>query len=69
MALKELMDEVLRQVYCLAVRSSVDLRNSSGLDLGSTIGRCTVARTPLERLPRTPPERSCVCYRMRRPRR
>ena len=39
MALKELMDELLRQVYCLAVRSSADLGNRSSLDLGSTIGR------------------------------
>ena len=54
---------------CRTVRSIGDLGNPSGLDLGSTIGRYTVARTPLEYLPRTPLERSCVCYRMRPPRR
>ena len=53
---------------CRIVRSSGDLGNRSSLDLGSTIGRKTVARTPLQQLPRTPLEPSYV-YGMRRPRR
>ena len=39
MASQDLMDEVLRQVYCIVVRSSADLGNRSSLDIGSTIGR------------------------------
>ena len=41
-----------------AVRSSADLGNRPSLDLGTTIGHQTVARTPPEKLPRTPLERS-----------
>ena len=38
MASEELMEEMLRHVYCLFVRSSADLGNRSSLDLGSMIG-------------------------------
>ena len=38
-ASKELMDELIRQVSCLVVRSSAELGKRSSVDPGSTMGR------------------------------
>ena len=67
MASKELIEELTRQVSSLVVRSSADLGKRSSVDLGTTIGRENVAKTLLERLPKTPLERFCVFCRISTP--